>query len=803
VSSRDTSILRVLIAGLLVCAGACTGDPEHAVLVRAFAASDEALLEGTGIRLDAWLLETGVRETAPPTALDRDVPASGSFRVAVVLTGPAEVRVRIEAEGAGGLYAATRCWVVVGVKRVDVMLTGPLGDLADPDGDGWPTVDSCQPRQGGAGCEGLCPDDLVRDCRPEDPAGHPGAEDTCGDPFDQDCDGGPAPCGDDDGDGVPRCPAGVEVGCDCDDSNPEVGPGVDEGPGSENCENGLDDDCDGVDTLCDRDGDGVPRCPDVLSAPEGCDCNDGDPDVHPGASETPGGECNGRDDNCNDQVDEDPACLGDDLDLDGSDFAEDCNDCSAAMAPGGAELCGDRVDGACELGGTDDGQPLEDGADACDPDDADDDGFIAATSGGTDCDDEAPDIHPGAPDACEDGIDAGCSGGDSSCATDGDDDGWNEDNDCDDGDATRAPGTEDVCDGRDDDCDGRNDEDLAAGTGCVLVGEVWTIVDFATDLVHCGHCRGSCNTGCDGSLCRADACLDGACTCSGGEACDGDRNDFCCPGAGCRDLQGDITSCGGCGVACPTGECNSATCEDGTCGVQPAVDGAGCSSGRVCCGGACTGECAPAAVEPRTCGNCGTQSHTCGAGCAWGAWGACAGEGTCAPGQVESTSCGNCGTRQRSCGQDCRWGAWSNCAGEGACQVGTTRQDPCRQCGSQQQSCSAACQWQDVGNCDDSPPSSTCNDGDPCTTDACDSGGDCTYDGCTGGTTCCPGLGCTECCGNDVSDCGSEPLCADWECVNGACSPVYEPRNRDPEGECSGNRCCTGGSSCQNTEQNC
>jgi hypothetical protein len=50
-----------------------------------------------------------------------------------------------------------------------------------------------------------------------------------------------------------------------------------------------------------------------------------------------------------------------------------------------------------------------------DPRDVDGDGYAGAASGGDDCNDAAPDIHPGAVDACGDGIDSDCSGGDAAC----------------------------------------------------------------------------------------------------------------------------------------------------------------------------------------------------------------------------------------------------------------------------------------------------------------------------------------------------------------------------------------------------
>jgi hypothetical protein len=56
----------------------------------------------------------------------------------------------------------------------------------------------------------------------------------------------------------------------------------------------------------DRDGDGSSDDPECCPDPQLCDCNDGDPSVHPGALEV----CNGVDDNCNGVID--------DVDLPGS-----------------------------------------------------------------------------------------------------------------------------------------------------------------------------------------------------------------------------------------------------------------------------------------------------------------------------------------------------------------------------------------------------------------------------------------------------------------------------------------------------
>jgi hypothetical protein len=117
----------------------------------------------------------------------------------------------------------------------------------------------------------------------------------------------PETCTDDDGDGYAIEGGGCGL-VDCDDGNADVNPGA-----TEVCDNGIDDDCnglvDGDDPACllctDADGDGY--------AIEGgacglVDCDDGNADVNPGATEV----CdNGIDDDCNGLADDaDPFCSG-------------------------------------------------------------------------------------------------------------------------------------------------------------------------------------------------------------------------------------------------------------------------------------------------------------------------------------------------------------------------------------------------------------------------------------------------------------------------------------------------------------
>ena len=93
--------------------------------------------------------------------------------------------------------------------------------------------------------------------------------------------------GDADGDGV-RHPV------DCDDTNPNIHPGAVDVP-----ENGIDEDCSGVDAVdLDRDGDGSPR-------PQ--DCDDTVAAVHPGATEVIG---NAVDENCDGRIEPYPPLTG-------------------------------------------------------------------------------------------------------------------------------------------------------------------------------------------------------------------------------------------------------------------------------------------------------------------------------------------------------------------------------------------------------------------------------------------------------------------------------------------------------------
>ena len=342
------------------------------------------------------------------------------------------------------------------------------------------------------------PDEL--DCQPADPAIHHGAKELC-DGIDNNCnqlvdEGHP----DTDGDKVPDCMDEDDDGDglpDTDDNCPLVANPTQ-----------SDWDKDGKGDACDDDDDGD-------GDPDVTDCKPLDAAISSKATET----CNGVDDDCDGEVDEEGAtgcstfyqdkdddnygngakakCLCKPTDPYTATQGGDCDDVDSKINPLAAEQC-NLVDDDC------DGQVDEAGAAGCleryFDGDADgygllDDSQCLCTASGKyqatkhgDCDDANKAINPGAPELC-DGIDNDCdaqvdekdAGGCTVFYQDFDADSFgvsasaqclckaagtlsaSKSGDCDDTDGAVHPGAVEACNGKDDDCDGQVDEEGASG----------------------------------------------------------------------------------------------------------------------------------------------------------------------------------------------------------------------------------------------------------------------------------------------------------------------------------------------------
>ncbi|MBN2801203.1 MAG: putative metal-binding motif-containing protein, partial [Deltaproteobacteria bacterium] len=245
----------------------------------------------------------------------------------------------------------------------DSPVDAPTWNL-DGDGDGFGsaaiTLTACAQPAGYV--------DDASDCDDAAPAVHPGAEEAdCADPVDYNCDGSVG-YADADGDGIPACE-------DCDDSDGEISPRAQEA-----CDQ-VDNDCDGeideagaageISWYADGDSDGYgdPRAavracapPDGYVADNG-DCDDTAAAAHPGGAEV----CDGLDNDCDGDVDDDPADARSwyaDGDQDGYGSLSvrvhaceapvgfvaqqgDCDDEHSAVHPDAAEVC-DDLDNDCD-----------------------------------------------------------------------------------------------------------------------------------------------------------------------------------------------------------------------------------------------------------------------------------------------------------------------------------------------------------------------------------------------------------------------------------------------------------------------
>ncbi|MBF0104777.1 MAG: putative metal-binding motif-containing protein [Deltaproteobacteria bacterium] len=312
------------------------------------------------------------------------------------------------------------------------------------------------------------------DCNDHVTIYHPGATETPADGIDQDCDGVDSCYRDTDNDnyGIATVVDGLSLDCsadeyrapvtgDCDNSNSTTYPNA-----PDYCD-GVDNDCtaftlDGSDTVDSRDpaaGDACEsssdadlctndeyRCTNVLGwdnrcenmpstdgdadgyplgpvSDENCDCKDDIATIYPTRIE----KCDGKDDNCNGEIDE--GC-----DDDGDDYCDatlvyegnppecpngpgDCNDIVASIHPGATEVTGDGIDQNCNGGeicfkdqDSDNYRNTNTSLTVTSADaDCADAGEGALSEPATDCDDTVDSIHPNAPETCNN-LDDDCDG---------------------------------------------------------------------------------------------------------------------------------------------------------------------------------------------------------------------------------------------------------------------------------------------------------------------------------------------------------------------------------------------------------
>ena len=369
-------------------------------------------------------------------------------------------------------------------------------------------------------------------------------------------------------------------------------------------------------------------------------------------------------------------------------------------------------------------------------------------------------------------------------------------------DPTQLDGTceESRCDGQDNDCDGTIDETCPYracndDADCQLIDK--SKGTFTCQLNRCTPTAQGCSPSC-----RPDQeCKDGSCSCK--------ANTTECNST-CVDTNTNNAHCGKCGQACGANE----TCQGGSCA---------CKTGWVSCNGSC--------VDPQSntdhCGKCDnkcTSTQTCENGQCFG----CAGGmvvcgGSCVDTKSDNNHCGGCGNTCTG-GKTCQSGTCAcpqqagiqECGGvcvnvnnniqhcmtcNNACPQGATCNNGACNCSSPQTLCGNACvdiqnNVQHCGKC-----GTTCSTGEACVN------GVCKVTVCPPGRLLCQGV-CIDFLANN-QHCGAcNKACPTGQtCKNGTClcapgelfcgSQCINPQNNN--NHCGGcGTTCSSGKSCQN-----
>jgi hypothetical protein len=342
-------------------------------------------------------------------------------------------------------------------------------------------------------------------------------------------------------------------------------------PTDEHC-NGTDDDCDGKSDEDTNKNDACAVENQQGACAEGVQiCKEGAPICAQVVFPTTD-VCNGKDDDCDGNIDENTDIPCYEPDDGGCTKRTDGSYACVGTCKQGAQVCDDGQYGACT------GSVVK-GDEVCTK--------TGDSESDENCDgksDENCDCHDG--EACYSGpqstlAHAPCKAGMKVCS------------DAKNGTCTNevVPVTEDCSnEGKDDDCNGKIDDWAPRNSSC---SEVSTA-------------KGACKAGATWQCVAGKAaCVPGT---PGDEICDGLGGDEDCDGKADEDFQldGDSNNCGSCGHKCTV----SQTCCDGSCvdtrssNANCSACGASCTSGQTCCNSSCINP----SKDKNNCGSCG---NTC------------------------------------------------------------------------------------------------------------------------------------------------------------------------------------------------